>query len=341
MQEIIIHNLVSPAVCFFVLGLVAALFKSDLKFPPALSESLSIYLLVAIGLKGGIELTNHSLGTLIAPITGTLLLGLLIPLLTFAVCRWVKLDRKNTAALAATYGSVSVVTFGAATAFLQQASIPFESYMSAMLVLLESPAILLSLLMLAWLETRPATQGKTLPGYTMGIVMRQQKGSDRGMSQVVKESLLGKSILLLLGAMGVGLIAGQQALPTVEPLFIDLFPSVLVIFLLGMGLAAGERLPEMKKHGFKLVGLAILFPLLYGMLGVLVGYAFGLSPGGTALMGVLGASSSYIAAPAALRHSVPEASPSIYLGMSLGITFPFNLIIGIPLYVQFAQWLHL
>lgn len=338
MEHIIIQNLTSPAVLFFVLGLIAALAKSDLKFPPALSETLSIYLLAAIGLKGGIELAGHSWSTIAAPMAGTLFLGASIPLLTFAVCRWSKLDRKNAAALAATYGSVSIVTYGAAAAYLDQVGLSYESYMSAMVVVLESPAIFVSLLILRWLEAKES--GTQKPSYALGIVAHPFSSGNKGFDpRLVKESLFGKSILLMMGAMLAGLIAGKDALPVVKPLFIDLYPSVLMLFLLGMGITAGERLAEIKTHGVKLIVLAVSFPLVFGALGVWVGHMCGLSTGGMMLMGVFGASSSYIAAPAAIRHSVPDANPSIYLGMSLGITFPFNLIVGLPLYEQFAQWL--
>lgn len=339
MLDIMMHNLVSPAVLFFILGLIAALVKSDLKFPQALSDSLSIYLLVAIGLKGGIELSGYLMQTLILPILGTLLLGCSIPVLTFAVCRWLKLDRYNAAALAATYGSVSIVTFGAATAYLQHTGVAYESYMSAMVVVLESPAILISLLLLRLLQSGPDVKSTAIT--TMGIIANPQPPVKKGLElAIIKESLFGKSILLMVGAMIVGLIVGKGGMPAVKPLFVDLYGSILMIFLLGMGLSAGERLSEMKQHGFKLVGLAVAMPLVYGTLGVLIGWSCGLSMGGTMLMGVLGASASYIAAPAALRQSVPEANPSIYLGMSLGITFPFNLIIGLPLFAGMAQWLH-
>ncbi len=339
MQSMIVQNLTSPSVLFFALGLAAALFKSDLKFPPALSESLSIYLLAAIGLKGGIELSKHAWSDLAAPITGTLLLGTLIPVAVFAISRWIKLDRKNAAALAATYGSVSIVTFGAAAAYAEQAGMPYESFMSAMVVVLESPAIFISLLILGWLDAkRKKANGK--PAYAAGIVATSsQGGAGRLDMRLIKESLLGKSVLLMLGAMAVGLIGGSDAQPVVKPLFVDLYPGVLMLFLLGMGITAGERLAEVKSHGPKLIVLAVAFPLAFGMIGVAVGSWCGLSAGGMLLMGVLGASSSYIAAPAALRHSVPEANPSIYLGMSLGITFPFNLIIGLPVYAKLAVWL--
>lgn len=348
-QDIISHNLISPAVLFFALGLVAAWSKSDLKFPPALSESFSIYLLAAIGMKGGIELSDHSLHALIKPIAGTLLLGVAIPVITFAVCRWMRLDRKNAIALAATYGSVSIVTFGAAIAFLNLSKTPYESYMSAMVVLLESPAILVSLLMFGWLEkkscqsnmglrSRPSESFHSTPSESFHSSIQTLKTWID--PKIIKESLFGKSVLLMLGSLVIGLIVGKSALPIVKPLFIDLFQSILVLFLLGMGLLAGEHLAEIRKHGYKLIVLALGFPVIYGVLGILIGKWCGLSVGGITLMGVLGASASYIAAPAALRISVPEASPSIYLGMSIGITFPFNLAIGLPLYYQIAQWIH-
>lgn len=323
MNDIILQNLISPAVLFFVLGLLAALVQSDLKFPKALSESLSIYLLAAIGLKGGIELSKHSFDTILAPTLGTLAISVIVPLLTFYICRVLKIDLKNAAAIAATYGSVSIVTYGAAVSFLESQSIDFERYMSAMVVILETPAILIALLLLRGLERD-----------------KQSPSSKLIDPDVLRESFFGKSIILMVGGMIVGLIAGQSALPAVKPLFIDLYPSVLVIFLLGMGLVAGERLKEIGKYGIKLIALAVCLPFIWGALGVWMGTLCGLSTGGSMMMGVLAASASYIAAPAALKTSVPEANPSIYLGMSLGITFPFNLIFGLPLYLELAQWFH-
>ncbi|PDO10919.1 MAG: sodium-dependent bicarbonate transport family permease [Candidatus Reconcilbacillus cellulovorans] len=322
MNDIVLHNLLSPAILFFILGLAASFAKSDLKFPSALSESLSIYLMIAIGLKGGMELSQYSIRHVIFPLMGTLLLGIIIPFITFTVCSWLKLDRKNAIALAATYGSVSIVTFGAAVSFLQQSGTPYEGFMNAMVVLLESPAILVSILMLRWMD------------------INEKKSRGVHSLMAIKETFFGKSILLLTGSLCIGLLTGKTALQTVKPLFVDLYSSILIVFLLGMGLAAGERIGEIRDHGIKLAVLAVAMPLFYGTIGGFIGTWSGLSVGGTFLMSVLAASSSYIAAPAALKHTVPEANPSIYLGMSLGITFPFNIIIGIPLYFNLAQWLH-
>ncbi len=339
MLDIVIHNLVSPVVLFFVLGLFASFVKSDLKFPPGLSEFLSIYLLIAIGLKGGIELAEHSLTHLVKPILGALFLGVIIPLITLLFCRWIKLDLKNSIGLAATYGSVSIVTYGAGISFLSHANVTYESFMNAMVVMMESPAILVSLLLLKAAEARKKNHTHLHPR-AMGIMApRSLSLSSWVEPEVIRESLFGKSVLLLVGSMLVGLVVGEEAVPVVKPLFIDLYKGFLILFLLNMGLVAGQRLADVTKHGMKLVSLAVFMPLCFGLLGVVVGSVAGLSLGGVTLMGILAASSSYIAAPAALRTSVPEANPSIYLGLSLGITFPFNLTVGIPVYYQMAQWM--
>ncbi|WP_332629391.1 sodium-dependent bicarbonate transport family permease [Halalkalibacter flavus] len=334
MYEIMIQNILSPVVLFFVLGLFAALVKSDLKFPSALSETLSIFLLVAIGLKGGIELSKYSLEEVISPVIGTLFLGSTLPIVTLLLLKTIKIDKKNAIALAATYGSVSIVTYGAAISFLDQIGTTYEGFMNAMVVLMESPAIIVSLILLKVMEQKKS-EAQTYSPKTVAFASPATAWIDK---EVLKEALFGKSILLLLGALIIGLIAGEQALPTVQPLFIDLYGSVLILFLLSMGLTAGARLPEVRKHGIQLFLFGIIMPVIGGILGVLVGNVIGLSLGGMTLMGVLAGSASYIAAPAALRTSVPDANPSVYLGLALGITFPFNLIIGIPLYYQLAQW---
>ncbi|WP_243385302.1 sodium-dependent bicarbonate transport family permease [Bacillus kexueae] len=332
MSDIILQNLLSPVVLFFVLGVFAAVFKSDLKYPAALSETLSIYLLIAIGLKGGIELSHYSLETVIGPILGALFLGMIIPILTLIGLRFLKLDMKNAIGLAATYGSISIVTYGAAISFLEKAGTSYETFMNAIVVLMESPAIFVSLLLLSVLKDKQNVLN--LSHRNVGIVHKALPFD----AEVIRESLFGKSVLLLLGSLIIGLVLGERAVPTVEPLFMDLYSSVLILFLLGMGLSAGERISEVKKHGIKLIAFGMIAPLIFGTLGVTVGYFAGLSLGGMTLMGVLAGSASYIAAPAALKTSVPEANPSIYLGLSLGVTFPFNLIIGIPIYYEIAKF---
>ncbi|MUK90389.1 sodium-dependent bicarbonate transport family permease [Ornithinibacillus sp. L9] len=333
MTDIIMENLLSPVVLFFVLGIVAALFKSDLKIPHGLSEGLSIYLLIAIGLKGGIELSHYSLESVIGPILGAIFLGIIIPIITLFILKFINMDLKNSIGLAATYGSISIVTYGAAVSFLESNSISYEGFMNALVALMESPAILVSLLMLKVVENKDNISGNSTQ--RVGFISQPLQLIDK---RVVKESIFGKSILLLMGSLLIGIILGESAVPMVKPLFIDLYNSVLILFLLNMGIITGQRLPEVKKHGVKLLLFGLTTPLLFGTLGVLVGNLVGLSLGGATLMGVLAGSASYIAAPAALKTSVPEANPSIYLGLALGVTFPFNLIIGIPMYYEIAKW---
>jgi hypothetical protein len=338
MYDIILQNLLSPVVLFFALGIIAALFKSDLRFPNGLSEALSIYLLIAIGIKGGIELSHYALNDVYMPILGALFLGVSIPVVTLIVLRFMKMDLKNAIGLAATYGSVSIVTYGAAISFLEKSGVSYEGFMNVLVVLMESPAILVSLLLLRFLE-KEVPGNRRLATPHLGFAAAQPSATNSLFDkEVIKETLLGKSVLLLMGSLLIGWIAGQEAAPIVKPLFVDLYGGILILFLLNMGLIAGERFPEARKHGFKILLFAICMPIFGGTLGVVVGSIVGLSLGGAALMGVLAGSASYIAAPAALRASVPEANPSIYLGLALGVTFPFNLIIGIPLYFSIAQF---
>lgn len=338
MLDMVLQNLLSPAILFFILGIIAALVSSDFDLPKGLGEGLSAYLLIAIGLKGGIELSNYSLATVSKPILGTIFLGTLTPILTFYVVRkFLKMDTKNAIGLAATYGSVSIVTYGAAITFLENSQISYESFMNAMVVVMEIPGILVALLILGFLQKKDTEQKPTYNTRNIGFIAQNPFSFING--AVLKESFFGKSILLLVGSLLIGLIVGTNGLPIIQPLFIDLYQSVLFLFLLNMGLMAGKRLAVVRRHGLKLLAFGIFMPLFYGAIGTLVGVAVGLSLGGATLMGVLSASASYIAAPAALRTSVPDADPSIYLGVALGITFPLNLTIGIPLYYMFATWL--
>ncbi|WP_372631882.1 sodium-dependent bicarbonate transport family permease [Cohnella sp.] len=337
MNEIIFQNLLSPVVLFFALGLISVWIKSDLKIPSVVGEALSIYLLISIGLKGGLELSHYSLVTLIKPIGGVLFLGFVIPLVVLPILQWMKIDLQNSIGLAAAYGSVSIVTYGAALSFLEHRGESYESFMNALIVIMESPAIILSLFLLRWIEKSKGTAAGASRG--LGIMAGDAafwvKFFDK---ELLRESLFGKSVLLLLGSLLIGWMSGDNAISVVKPLFIDMYKGVLMVFLLHMGITAGQRLPEVRKHGMKLILFGLFMPLGCGVLGVIIGDVVGLSLGGTALMGVMAGSASYIAAPAALKTSVPEANPSIYLGMALGITFPLNLIIGIPFYFAAAHW---
>ena len=304
-----------PVVLFFVFGLVAGLLKSELKLPAALYETLSIILLLAIGLHGGVELAEQASAQLLGQAGLVLLLGLGLPLLAFVLLRGLRFDRINAAAVAAHYGSVSAGTFAVVVAFLVSREVAFESYMPLFVAILEIPAIL------------------------VGIVLAKGISRDTRWRELGREIFLGKSIMLLLGGLVIGAIAGKEAIKPLEPLYTSMFKPVLAFFLLEMGLIASGQLGALKQFGLRLAAFALLMPLLGALIGALLARFMGLSLGGTAMLATLAASASYIAVPAALRLALPEANPSLSLTASLGITFPFNILIGIPLYLALAEQL--
>jgi hypothetical protein len=307
--EAALTNITSIPVLAFVLGLLAVAVKSDLRLPEALYQGLSIYLLLGIGIKGGVALSEANASEVALPILGTLALGVTIPVLAFwVVGRLTKLDAINRGAIAAHYGSTSLVTFSAALIFLDSQAVQYEGFVTTLLAILE------------------------IPGIVVGLMLAS-RGLGRGLNwgESLREILTSKSIVLLAGGLFLGFITGASGYQKVEPFFGGLFTGVLALFLLEMGIVAGRRLPDVKKAGVGLVVFSLGFPLLAGTLGVFVGEVTGLSLGGSVVLGVLTASASYIAAPAAVRLALPEASPGVYLTASLGITFPFNLIFGIPI----------
>jgi hypothetical protein len=311
-----LSTLTSPAVLAFLLGLAAALLRSDLKLPDQVHGFLSFYLLLAIGLKGGVGLRDADVADLALPVLATLLLGVVTPLIAFAALRGLtRLGPVDRAAVASHYGSTSLVTFTAAVAALDAARISTEGYMATLLAVLEVPGIVVGLL----LAGRHAAGG----------------GGDR--RGAIREILTGKSIVLLVGGLGIGAATGATGYVAIEPVFGGLFQGVLVLFLLDLGVMAGHRLRDLPQAGPGLVLAALLLPVVNGTLGVLAGAAAGLSTGGAALLGVLAGSASYIAAPAAVRLALPTASPAYYLTASLGITFPFNLVFGIPLFLAVSR----
>ena len=316
-------NLLSPAVLFFALGLVAALTKSDLKFPEPLYVGLTIYLLVAIGFKGGVAIADAGLAKVWLPACAAMLLGSLIPLWTYPVLRYGgKISAVDSAAIAAHYGSVSAVTFIAATNYLKAINQPFESYATAFLAVMESPAILVGVVL-----------GKLATSKRCGADMTSLKAA-------AHEALFGRSIFLLVGSLLVGWLCGKPGMAKVEAFFVTPFQGVLALFLLEMGMVAGRRLGDLKKVGPFLLAFGIVVPLINGALGVWLGKFTGLELGGATLLGVLSASASYIAAPAAIRMSLPDANPTLYLTSSLAITFPFNITLGIPIYLEIARRLY-
>jgi uncharacterized protein len=312
-------NLFSPVVLAFALGIVATLVKSDLKLPAELYTALSIYLLLAIGLKGGVELSQTPFSAFWKSALATLALGCAIPFWSYFVARRLgKLDVANAAALAAHYGSVSAVTFIAVQTFLNNAGAEFEGFMPTLVAILEVPAILIALVI-------------------ANRSLSKQTGDGAPWGKVLHEILAGRSILLLVGGVIIGLLAGKKGFEPVAPFFVDPFRGALVLFLLELGMVTAKRFGDLRKSGLFLIGFGILMPILHGIIGLFAGRFAGLSMGGATILAILAASASYIAAPAAVRIALPQANPSYYLPASLAITFPFNLTIGIPLMYELAK----
>jgi uncharacterized protein len=315
--DALLANMLSPIVLAFVLGVIASLIRSDLEFPEALYSALSIYLLFAIGLKGGVALSETTPAEFIAPAFATLFLGLLTPLIAYLILRYLgAFDGINAAAIAAHYGSVSAVTFIAAQTFSQLKGYSTEGFLPALVAILEVPAIILALML--------ARIGTNLVG---------------SWKEALHEVITGRSIVLLLGGLFIGLIVGEKGIEPISPFFVHGFQGALTLFLLEMGLVAARRLRTLKSVGPFLIAFGILVPILHGALGTWIGLQVGLSVGGAAILGTLASSASYIAAPAAVRIGLPEANPTFYLTAALGITFPFNLTLGIPIYFAISAWL--
>jgi hypothetical protein len=317
LSDILRNGILSPVVLSFVLGIVAHLVRSDLRFPDQIYSAMSIYLLFAIGLKGGAALATTSLAQVAGAMAAGVALGIAIPLWSFAILRGPgRFDVVNAAAISAHYGSVSAVTFIAAVSYVQAIGSPAEGFMPAVLAAMEVPAIVVAL------------------------VLARAGGTGQGdWRRAVPEVLAGKSIVLLVGGLAIGFLAGPAGVRAVAPFFVDPFQGVLCLFLLDMGMVAARRMADFRQVGRFLVAFAIAMPVLHGLAGVWLGHAVGLSTGGATVLGVLAASASYIAAPAAVRVALPEANPGFYLTASLAITFPFNLIVGLPLYAAFARHL--
>lgn len=325
--ELTRSNLTSPVVLFFGLGILFTLMKAKVHFPSAISDGITIYLLIAIGFKGGVAVSEAGISLkMFSAIAGALALGVIIPLYSFYILKsWLRFTSDDAAALAGHYGSISVVTFIAATTFLNSSRIPYEAYINGIPALMEVPAIIIALI----LASR-ARQGSS--GFS-------DSEPDSSLPTVAKQVLLSKSVVLLLGGMLAGFISGPKGMESVQFFYQDLFMGVLSLFMLEMGMIAALKLGDLKENAGPLLLFGIATPVLNAILGILTGHLAGLSIGGTTLLAVLAASSSYIVAPAAMRVSLPKANPAIYLGASLGVTLPFNLIVGIPLYYSLAVFL--
>jgi hypothetical protein len=311
----VVDNIASAPVVAFLIAVVATLVKADLRLPDGLYPILSTYLLFAIGLKGGRALGRSDAADLVAPLVAALALGVITPLVAFVLLRRTgRLSRVDASATAAHYGSVSAVTFTVVVAFLDGRGESYEGYLTGLLAVLEVVGIIVALL-----------------------VARERHAGGSSWGDVVAEVVRGRSITLLVTGLVVGLVVGDERLQPTDPLFVGLFTGALTLFLIEMGVVAAERIRDAAVIGWRIVALGVAIPLVNGVLGAAAGSLAGLSTGGTTVLATLAASASYIAAPAAVRIALPAASPGIYVTASLGITFPFNVVAGVPIYAAMAR----
>ena len=319
------YSFLDPAILFFVFGMVAGTLKSNLEIPPPISRFLSLYLLMALGLKGGFALAqsgmNHEVLVSLAAAMG---MAVVVPVMGYLTLRRF-LSGFDAAAIAATYGSVSAVTFVTAVQHLDTHAIAFGGHMAAAMALMESPAIVLAVVLANHVRRKAAAQSAA------------DASAQAPLGRILHEALTDGAQLLLLGAMLVGVLTGQAGQAAMKPFSVDLFKGMLAFFLLDMGLLAARNMGKLRGQSVWLLVYAIAGPLVHAGLALLLGLALGLSAGNVALLMVLSASASYIAVPAVIRHAIPEANPSLYFGMSLGLTFPFNILVGIPLYASLAS----
>ncbi len=317
--SLLLQNVLTPPVLFFFLGILAVLLKSDLEIPSPLPKLFSLYLLLAIGFKGGLELEKSGFGEPVIPtVFAAIIMSLIIPLICFCILR-IKLNVFNSAAIAAAYGSISAVTFITAESFLYSQNIPFDGFMVAALAIMESPAIIVGLLLVK-------------------IAAPKERPVERTMKwkEILHESMLNGSVYLLLGSLLIGFLTGAfnpSGVSKMQPFTGNLFYGVECFFLLDMGIVAAQRLPSLKQAGSFLIAFAVGMPIFNALLGVFVAKWLGLGPGNALLFVVLCASASYLAVPTAMRMTVPEAKSSYYISTTLGLTFPFNIVIGIPVYM--------
>ncbi|MFN9719743.1 MAG: sodium-dependent bicarbonate transport family permease [Planctomycetota bacterium] len=328
MLDVLRINICSPLTLSFALGVFARVIKSDLSLPRDLYTSLSIYLLFALGLKGGVELSHSLLSDIALPALVTLLIGILTPISAYLLLRHLgRFGVADSAGIAAHYGSVSAVTFIAAQQFVASVGTPAEGFMPTLLTILEIPGIQVALAIGAF---QMASLRKADP-------KNSEKTDQKSIKAILHELLTSRSMLLLVGGLVIGAAAGETGWKPVQPVFEGLFKGLLTLFLLEMGLAAGARLNDLKQTGVFLLGFGMLVPILHGALGAFLGACAGLSVGGCTVLATMAASASYIAAPPAVRMTLPEANPTLYLTSALAITFPFNLIAGIPLYYEMSK----
>lgn len=321
--NLILQNILNPPILFFFLGMLAVLFKSELTIPQPLPKLFSLYLLIAIGLHGGYELSKSGITIdVFKSLSLAIFMAILVPIYSFFILR-TKLDTYNSVAISATYGSISAVTFITGITYLQAINIEYGGYMVAAMTLMESPAIVIGLVFAAL------------------FAKDQSEDNDEktNWKDILREAFLNPSVFLLVGALIIGVLTGEKGWHSMEPLFGTLFKGFLAFFLLDMGLVAAKKIYELKKVGLFLIAFAIIMPIINAFVAVGLTYFFEISKGDAFLLALLSASASYIAVPAAMRLSVPQANPGLYLPLSLAITFPFNISLGIPLYYYFINTL--
>jgi uncharacterized protein len=316
--DLILQNMLNPPVLFFFLGMLAVFFKSELTIPQPLPKLFSLYLLIAIGLHGGYELSHSGFNLYIfEALLIAVFMSILVPIYSFFILR-VKIDVYNAIAIAATFGSISAVTFITGITYLDTVGVEYGGFMVASMALMESPAIVIGLVFAALFAKSSNNESG------------EKEKTD--WKEIFREAFLNPSVFLLVGALIIGIMTGAKGWHSMEPLFGTLFKGMLAFFLLDMGLVAARKIHELKKVGFFLIAFAIIMPMVNAAVAVAIAYAFEIEKGDAFLLALLSASASYIAVPAAMRLSVPEANPGIYLPLSLAVTFPFNISLGIPLY---------
>lgn len=330
------QNLLDPAILFFIFGAIAGTLKSNLEIPQPISRFLSLYLLMALGLKGGFALAHSGLTNQVMTSLGcAILLAVVVPVIGYSVLKRF-LSGFDAAAVAATYGSVSAVTFVTAVQTLENHHVAFGGYMSAAMAMMESPAIIMAVMFANTLRQRrmPVTASAGASVLAMGP---QQGTPGTALGKILHESFTDGAQLLLIGAMVIGILSGDTGKAAMQPFTGDLFKGMLAFFLLDMGLLTARSLPQIPQKSPWLIVYAVLGPLTHATLALCLAWALKVPAGDAALLMVLAGSASYIAVPAVLRYAIPEANPSLYFGLSLGITFPLNILFGIPLYMAAAR----
>ncbi len=340
--QLIQSNLLTPIILFFLFGIIAARIKSDLRIPEAISEFLPIYLLAAIGLHGGIEMRNTGFENMLIPMFVAIGLSLLFTLNHYQILRRLgKFNIFDSYALASTYGAVGAVTFSVGLSFLKNQGVTSEGYLAAILAILEPVAFIMAIFLTNMAVSKQIRQKKESISKDdtsdLGMGIEETKTN---LSQVLHESITGKAIVILLGSIIIGYIIGEEGFGPIKIVFDGMFTGAIVIFMIEMGIIAGQRLDDLKKVGIFLIAFALVMPTFNGIIGVLVATAMGLSLGGAVMFGLLLASASFIAAPAVLRHSIPQAKPSLYITSALGITFPYNIIVLLPIMFTISTILH-